>query len=99
MGFILSILTLALSLSLVQGSALKSSQRDIGLDAVVDLGYSKYKGKRFDDGTSHWLGIRYAAAPLGPLRFAEPQKPPHNDAIQLADTVSICSVFSVTRLS
>lgn len=95
MGFKLSLLTIALSLSLVLGLALKHHQRyEEGIDAVVDLGYSKYKGKSFSDGTSHWLGVRYAAAPLGPLRFAEPQKPPHNDTVQLATTVSINPISS-----
>lgn len=44
-------------------------------DKVVDLGYAKYKGHEQGNGVSHWLGIRYAAPPLGELRFQEPRDP------------------------
>lgn len=33
---------------------------------VVDLGYTQYQGTVSAANTSHFLGIRYAAAPLGP---------------------------------
>jgi len=45
------------------------------VDPVVDLGYSKYRGRIVGEGTTQWLGIRYAAPPLGQLRFAAPQDP------------------------
>ena len=90
MGFALSLLTIALCLGLGLGFALKHHRHEThedGLDVIIDLGYSKYRGKQFNDGTSHWLGVRYAAAPLGPLRFKEPQSPPHVDTVQPADQV------------
>ncbi|KAJ9272283.1 hypothetical protein DTO212C5_1468 [Paecilomyces variotii] len=44
-------------------------------DTLVDLGYAKYKGQAFSNGISQWLGIRFAAPPIGDLRFAAPQDP------------------------
>lgn len=54
---------------------------------VVDLGYSRYQGNNFQHGVNQWLGIRYAAAPLGELRFAAPQDPTYNDTLQGATKV------------
>lgn len=64
------------------------SKRDKGSDLFVDLGYSRYSGKSFKDGTTQWLGIRYAAPPVGSLRFAAPQDPLPNTTIQAANEVS-----------
>lgn len=93
MGLGLSLLTFALCLSLGLGIALRhhheDEDQDNGLDAIVDLGYTKYNGRKFADGISHWLGMRYAAAPVGILRFAEPHHPPQEDAVQSAVTVCI----------
>ncbi|RDL42236.1 uncharacterized protein BP5553_02215 [Venustampulla echinocandica] len=52
---------------------------------VVDLSYSKYEGTELPNGVSQWLGIRYAAPPLGNLRFAAPTTPLTTTAIQKAD--------------
>lgn len=41
----------------------------------VDLGYAQYKGLRTPNGIDKWLGMRYAAPPLGDLRFRAPQDP------------------------
>ncbi|KAF7117232.1 hypothetical protein CNMCM5793_005988 [Aspergillus hiratsukae] len=43
--------------------------------AVVDLGYTKYQGYELSNGIVQWLGMRYAAPPVGQLRFAAPQDP------------------------
>ncbi|KAK7180473.1 carboxylesterase [Paraphaeosphaeria sporulosa] len=45
------------------------------VERVVDLGYAKYKGRSVGDGTTQWLGMRYAAPPLGELRFRAPVDP------------------------
>jgi hypothetical protein len=37
---------------------------------IIDLGYAKYRGVALPNGVSQWLGVRYAAAPVGNLRFA-----------------------------
>lgn len=62
-------------------------KRDKGSEFFVDLGYSRYSGKSFKDGTTQWLGIRYAAPPVGNLRFAAPQDPLRNTTIQAANEV------------
>ncbi|KAL2814762.1 Alpha/Beta hydrolase protein [Aspergillus granulosus] len=49
---------------------------------VVDLGYAQYRGQDLSNGVAQWLGIRYAAPPLGPLRFSAPQDPDEVDGIQ-----------------
>lgn len=58
------------------------------LDTVVDLGYAKYRGQSPSNGTVEWLGIRYAAPPVGNLRFAAPQDPEKKDGVQSANEVN-----------
>lgn len=55
--------------------------------AQVDLGYASYVGAALSNGLTQWQGMRYAAAPVGDLRFMPPQDPPHSDKPQLAHTV------------
>ncbi|EGN99178.1 hypothetical protein SERLA73DRAFT_90445 [Serpula lacrymans var. lacrymans S7.3] len=52
---------------------------------TVDLGYAQYQGSvnTTTDITS-FLGIRYAAAPFGDLRFEAPQSPPIVSGVQQA---------------
>lgn len=46
------------------------------VDVTVSLDYSTYIGTaQSGTGVSEWLGIRFAAPPLGDLRFARPQDP------------------------
>ncbi|KAE8145133.1 Alpha/Beta hydrolase protein [Aspergillus avenaceus] len=51
---------------------------------VVDLEYARYTGESISNGVAQWLGIRYAAPPTGPLRFAAPQDPEIVDEVQYA---------------
>ena len=44
---------------------------------TVDLGYSKYEGYTAE-GVNQWLGMRFAAPPVGDLRWRAPQPPPQN---------------------
>ena len=60
---------------------------------VVNLGYARYQGQVVDGGVSQWLGIRYAASPVGALRFAAPQPPPQIDTLQQANQVSLADVI------
>ena len=55
---------------------------------IIDLGYSKYEGTALGNGVSQWLGIRFAAPPLGSLRFRAPADPIHNETLQKAVEVS-----------
>ena len=52
------------------------------VDSLVDVGYSKYQGKALNNGVTQWVGIRFAAPPLGDLRFSPPQDPVQNDTVQ-----------------
>jgi hypothetical protein len=55
---------------------------------VVNLGYSRYQGVRLTAGVDQYLGMRYAAAPLGNLRFRAPREPAHNSTLQAASEVN-----------
>ncbi|KAF2762517.1 vacuolar triacylglycerol lipase [Pseudovirgaria hyperparasitica] len=67
--------TLATIFTLLAGPSL-------AVQTVVDLGYSKYQGQVQANGISTWFGMRYAAPPLGALRFAAPQDPPTTSGTQ-----------------
>ncbi|KAF5348564.1 hypothetical protein D9756_009623 [Leucocoprinus leucothites] len=55
--------------------------------ALVDLGYAKYQGTLNNDtGNIEFLGVRYAAAPTGTLRWQAPQAPQTTSGVQLANT-------------
>jgi Carboxylesterase family len=64
---------------------------------TVDLGYAKYQGAYAASGVSQWFGIRYAAPPVGDLRFRAPADPVPNDVVQVADKV--CLQFSGPSLA
>lgn len=54
---------------------------------VVDLGYAKYRGAYSTaDNISAFWGIRYAAPPLGNLRWVEPRPPIAESSVQNATT-------------
>ncbi|OTB10372.1 hypothetical protein K445DRAFT_70422 [Daldinia sp. EC12] len=55
------------------------------VDTTVDLDCNKYVGFATPNGITQWLGIRYAAPPVGDLRFMPPQDPPCNKTTQIAD--------------
>lgn len=59
----------------------------------VDLGYAKYQGSRLAIGIDQYLGMRFAAPPLGDRRFRAPQDPPLFDGIQEASNVSKSGMF------
>lgn len=62
------------------------------VDTVVDLGYQSYEGVSSDSGVTQWLGMRYAAPPLGDLRFAAPMDPEEGDGdVVSADAVCIAN--------
>src|SRR5436305_11450031 len=79
----------------------KPQGKHLGINPVVDVGYAKYQGVTHDAGVIKWLGIRYAAPPLGHLRFAAPQDPLKEPPVQRADTVRLPppSVIGVSSLT
>ncbi|KAI0339789.1 triacylglycerol lipase [Trametopsis cervina] len=63
----------------------------LAVDPLVDVGNTKYLGTALPNGVSQWLGMRFAAPPLGNLRFRAPVSPPTNRTTQIADKHgSIC---------
>ncbi|KAK7985173.1 cholinesterase [Apiospora saccharicola] len=71
-NFILVALSLAVSCTL-------------GVETVVPTHCGVYKGKSStQDGITRWLGMRFAAPPVGDLRFKPPQDPQCIDGIQEA---------------
>ncbi|KZO96007.1 triacylglycerol lipase [Calocera viscosa TUFC12733] len=64
---------------------LVSTSTALSVDPLVNLGYSQYAGTaNSSDGVSSWLGIRFAAPPLGDLRWRAPQDPLQNNTVQNA---------------
>ncbi|KAJ7465886.1 Alpha/Beta hydrolase protein [Mycena latifolia] len=62
---------------------------DAAATPIIDLGYARYQGT-IDTSTNitTFLGIRYAAAPTGELRFRAPQPPPNATGVQQATAQS-----------
>ncbi|PSN73046.1 alpha/beta-hydrolase [Corynespora cassiicola Philippines] len=53
------------------------------VETLVDLGYAKYQGARVGNGhVNQWLGMRFAAPSVPPLRFAAPQAPVQEAEVQ-----------------
>lgn len=75
----------ALVLGLFFRLAKRTNSQDISLK--VDLGYSQYQGTNAANGVRQWLGIRYAAPPVGDLRFRAAADPLLNNTVQIADAV------------
>lgn len=60
----------------------------VAVSEIVDIGSNRYQGQALPNGISQWLGIRYAAPPLGSLRFMPPQDPPRTGKIEMATKVN-----------
>jgi len=54
---------------------------------LVNLNYTSYLGSALSSGITQWVGMRYAAPPVGNLRFAAPADPIANNTTQLANQV------------
>ncbi|KAK3722785.1 hypothetical protein LTR37_002357 [Vermiconidia calcicola] len=59
--------------SLLTGAAVV--QTVLAVSPVVHLNYTSYRGTSLPNGVTQWLGVRYAAPPVGELRFRPPQSP------------------------
>lgn len=77
--------------NLIAGIPLKTASSDNS--PIVDLGYAKYEGTYLDVGVNQFLGMRYAAPPLGDLRWREPEDPVHQDGVQPATEVKNIPIF------
>lgn len=84
-----SVVVIALALGLGLGLGLHHTPKSTPVSPVVDLGYAKYQGSN-SNGVAQWLGMRYAAAPTGKLRFAAPATPPRQEGVQSA--TKVCTV-------
>ena len=65
----------------------------LAVDPLVDVGNARYLGTAHQNRVSEWLGIRFAAPPLGDLRFRAPVDPPFEKNIQNASAVSPISLI------
>lgn len=81
------LLQLASAYHTANGAVLHSRVNDISNSPVINLGYAKYRGVRLDAGVDQFLGMRFAQAPLGNLRFRAPQDPTPEKDIQDASQV------------
>ncbi|KAL2851067.1 Alpha/Beta hydrolase protein [Aspergillus pseudoustus] len=68
-----------LLLSIVQHARCRTPLR-----FIVDLDYSRYQGESVTNGVVQYLGMRYAAPPVGHLRFRAPRDPPQTRMVQSA---------------
>lgn len=73
-------LSLALFSALAFGAATPDPSKP-----VVNLGYSRFQGTALSNGITQFLGIPFAAPPLGNLRFRAPQDPLPSKEIQKAE--------------
>ncbi|KAK2050170.1 carboxylesterase [Colletotrichum somersetense] len=64
---------------------------------TVDLGYARYSGNVLPSGVNQFLGMRYAAPPIGNLRWRAPQDPePKEGTTDAIDFGPICLGTDVT---
>lgn len=62
---------------------------------IVDLGYSQYQGTTLSSGVNQYLGMRFAAPPVGDLRFRAPAEPLETTGLQNATAVcSLCHLLA-----
>lgn len=54
---------------------------------IISLDYATYKGESLINGVDQYLGMRFAKAPIGDLRFRAPQDPEQSREVQDATKV------------
>ncbi|CAG8952486.1 hypothetical protein HYFRA_00001233 [Hymenoscyphus fraxineus] len=98
-AFVCSLLFAMLVTGLVIGLVLGISRAE-NVCLTVDLGYAKYRGANVKNGVSQWLGMRYAAPPLGDLRWRAPADPLVNTTLQPATARGgVCITSPSTAIS
>jgi carboxylesterase type B len=77
------------------GLLLTFSQPSVVGTATVDLNYTTYEGLRWPNGVNAFLGVRYAAPPVGHLRWRAPVEPMRTETgtVESAKTVSVPHVY------
>ncbi|KAI0017585.1 putative carboxylesterase [Xylariomycetidae sp. FL0641] len=70
------------SLLALLGSALAAPARNTTGGPVVDLGYARYRGGSNARGVDEFLGLRFAAPPVGDLRWRAPADPAPTEGVQ-----------------
>lgn len=63
-----------------------AARTTFAVDSTVDLNYTSYAGNTLSNGVTEWIGMRFAAPPVGDLRFRAPVDPEHEDGPIAADT-------------
>jgi hypothetical protein len=89
--------------SLANALAVTHSSKDSGPGSpTIDLGYSMYRGVRLPGGVDQFLGMRYAQAPVGGLRFRAPREPEYKyeeqDASQVGYVPNILRSVTILKL-
>lgn len=59
----------------------------LAVEPVVKLSYAQYAGTPLSNGITQWLGVPFAAPPIGDLRFAPPADPAATSGVQEANKV------------
>ncbi|KAK0376841.1 carboxylesterase [Colletotrichum limetticola] len=98
-SMILAALSVVLYFNIREYLAVRDGVRfDANLPRVtVDLGYARYSGNSLPSGVNQFLGMRYAAPPIGNLRWRAPQDPePKEGTTDAIDFGPICLGTDVT---
>lgn len=95
-GIILAGLALRLPL-ISEASPINNNKHPNG--PTVDLGYAQYEGIALNIGVNQFLGIRYAAPPLGHLRFRAAEDPLVTHGLQPAKEVSTLLYYLIKFLN
>ena len=66
------------------------AKQAVAVHPTVHLDYATYQGTANSDGVSSWKALRFAAPPLGALRFAAPQDPPNQGFVQANTYPPVC---------
>lgn len=76
-----------LTAGLFGGLMLASPSHSMSHSPIIALEYSQYQGITLSNGVDQYLGMRYAKAPLGGLRFRGPRDP--EDTVRVSDASSV----------